>query len=572
MRLRFRRFRTRLLVLIAGLVALVQGAGYLAVTRVNRHNAVEAITENLGTGARLFDHLVQERLDDNQVRAQLMTADYALRQLFIKNSDQATVKSALVSYQLRFKSPLFGTPLLVLLGPTGPDYAALADTGLGDPADWAPFRLLAARAEADQPPSGYALIGGRLHLLLVVPVLAPAPEVAAWLGIALPIDEKFAGQLKENSRLDVTFATGGRVLLTTLSDATLAQAAATAPPGIISPLSHGGRTDLTSVTEKPLIPSADGNLRLALVLQRSLDEELAPVRLLEEVLLLGVVAALGAAGLLALWLARTVSQPVQALAAHTQVIARGDYATRLALRRADELGQLADAFNTMSSGLAERDRVRDLLDKNVSPEVAAQLLREGSALGGEEREVTVLFADLRGFTPLAERLPPRELVTLLNRYLDRMSRAIEAEGGVIDKFIGDEIMALFGAPVAAADSADRALRAALAMRAALAAFNRELAAEGRPTLAFGIGINTARVVAGNIGSHRRLNYSVIGDGVNTAARLQTLTRQPGFETDILLSEATLQSARGRYTVRDLGAAQVKGRSETVRVLALEAQA
>ncbi len=569
MRFRFRRFRTRLLVLIAGLVALVQGAGYLAVTRVNRHNAVEAISENLGYGARLFERLVQERLADNQVRAQLMTADYALRQLFIKNSDQATIKSALLSYQLRFKDPLFGTPLLVLLGPTGPDYAALADTGLANPADWAPFRLLAARAEADQTPSGYALIGGRLHLLLVVPVLAPAPEVAAWLGIALPIDKEFASQLRENSRLDVTFAMGGRKLLTTLSDATLAEAAAHTPSGAISQLTHGGLTYLTSVTDKPLLPDV-GTVQL--VLQRSLDEELAPVRLLEEVLLLGVVAALGAAGLLALWLARTVSQPVQALAAHTQVIARGDYATRLALRRADELGQLADAFNTMSSGLAERDRVRDLLDKNVSPEVAAQLLREGSALGGEEREVTVLFADLRGFTPLAERLPPRELVTLLNRYLDRMSRAIEAEGGVIDKFIGDEIMALFGAPVAAADSADRALRAALAMRAALAAFNRELAAEGRPTLAFGIGINTARVVAGNIGSHRRLNYSVIGDGVNTAARLQTLTRQPGFETDILLSEATLQSARGRYTVRDLGAAQVKGRSETVRVLALEAQA
>ena len=133
-------------------------------------------------------------------------------------------------------------------------------------------------------------------------------------------------------------------------------------------------------------------------------------------------------------------------------------------------------MNAMSAGLAERDRVRDLLDKNVSPEVAAQLLRDGAALGGEEREVTVLFADLRGFTTLSERLSPPELLTLLNRYLDRMSGAIEAHGGVIDKFIGDAIMALFGAPVAQGDAAIRAINAARAMEAALVELNAELAA------------------------------------------------------------------------------------------------
>src|SRR5205085_12338716 len=123
----------------------------------------------------------------------------------------------------------------------------------------------------------------------------------------------------------------------------------------------------------------------------------------------------------------------------------------------------------------------------------------------EEREVTILFADLRGFTTMSEQFAPRELLTLLNRYLDRMSGEIEQHGGVIDKFIGDAIMALFGAPVAQGDAADRALAAALAMERALADLNRELAAEGRPPLGIGVGINTARVIAGNIGSHRRLN-------------------------------------------------------------------
>jgi adenylate cyclase len=260
---------------------------------------------------------------------------------------------------------------------------------------------------------------------------------------------------------------------------------------------------------------------------------------------------------------------VQALAAHTRTIAGGDYATRLDLNRSDELGDLARAFNTMSDGLAERDQVRDLLDKNVSPAVATRLLREGSALGGEERTVTVLFADLRGFTTLSEHLAPTEVVTLLNRYLDRMSAVIEAEGGIIDKFIGDEIMALFGAPVASGDDANRALRAALGMRTALATFNRELAAEGRPPLAFGVGINTGPVVAGNIGSQRRLNYSVIGDAVNLAARLQTLTRREDFATDIIVSGTTLAAAGPGYPNRALGAIAVKGRAQSVEACALE---
>jgi adenylate cyclase len=227
-------------------------------------------------------------------------------------------------------------------------------------------------------------------------------------------------------------------------------------------------------------------------------------------------------------------------------------------------------MNQMSVGLSERDRVRDLLDKNVSPEVATALLRDGSALGGQEREVTILFADLRGFTTLSEQLTPHELLTLLNRYLDRMSAAIEAHGGVIDKFIGDAIMALFGAPVAQADAADRALAAALAMEKALVQLNAELATEGIAPLAIGIGVNTACVVAGNIGSSRRLNYSVIGDGVNVASRLQSLTRTPEYHTNIITSAATLAALGDpkKFAPRPLGRVPVKGRAEPVEIFAV----
>jgi adenylate cyclase len=309
-----------------------------------------------------------------------------------------------------------------------------------------------------------------------------------------------------------------------------------------------------------------------LALQYSLDDKLAPARETERYLLLVALGSLLVAGLLSLAFARRLTAPIVALVSHTQRIARGDYSVRPTPYRADELGRLSEAFDQMSLGLAERDLLRDLLDKNVSPEVAAQLLRDGTTLGGQEREVTILFADLRGFTTLSEQLAPRELLTLLNRYLDRMSTAIEAQGGVIDKFIGDAIMALFGAPVAQGDQADRALAAALAMERALAAFNAELAAEGRPPLGLGIGINTACVVAGNIGSHRRLNYSVIGDGVNVAARLESLTRTAAYRTSIITSAATVAALRepARFSLRDLGPLQVKGRAEPVEIFAVGA--
>jgi adenylate cyclase len=322
---------------------------------------------------------------------------------------------------------------------------------------------------------------------------------------------------------------------------------------------------VTTSRRLPLLSA--GAARIAL--QRSLETELAPSRQLEWSLQIIIPACLAAAALLALGMARGVSRPVQMLAAFTEHVVRGDFSRRIELTRSDELGDLASAFNRMSAGLADRDRVRDLLGKVVSPEIAAQLLQSEAVLGGEEREVTILFSDLRNFTGLSERLPPREVLALLNRYLDRMSSIVEEHHGVVDKFIGDAIMALFGTPVADPDAADHALAAAQAMEKALLALNTELAAEGRPQLAIGIGINTARVVAGNMGSQRRLNYTVIGDGVNVAARLEALTKDAAYGTRILISESTRKAARAVHPMRAVGGVVIHGRKETVMAFAVD---
>jgi len=567
----FRRYGTRLLLLILGIVAVAQCADYFLVVKANRRNAVERIHQDLDEGARLFTRRVDARLDELSGRAALMSDDYSIRQLFLKDQpDPATVRSALRSYSERM-----GVPFMALLTPDGEE---IGDTGGVLPkAALAPFKNLVkvaaaaddprAKAFARLPPGGAA---GKLYALLVVPIYAPKPEIVAWIGLALPIGHEFAMGLKADARLEVTFYFG---LSGEMAPVESTLPGSDAVPVDSSSLGSGIRNVLVGgesyvTAYRPLLPLITPG-RAAIALQRSLEAELGPSRLLERFLLLLLLASLAAAALIAPPFARNLSRPLIALAEHTKVIARGDYGKRLELGRADEIGALAESFNRMSEGLAERDRVRDLLDKNVSPEVAAQLLRDGGALGGEEREVTVLFVDLRSFTRLSESMPPRDVLALLNRYFDRMSGIVEIYRGVVDKYIGDAIMALFGAPVEQANHADSAILAALEMKSALARLNAELAAEGRAKLSFGVGINTSRIIAGNIGSSRRLNYSVVGDGVNVAARLQDLTRMSQFRADILISAATLAAARGKYRVRSLGAAPVRGRDEPVDVYAVD---
>jgi adenylate cyclase len=222
----------------------------------------------------------------------------------------------------------------------------------------------------------------------------------------------------------------------------------------------------------------------------------------------------------------------------------------------------------MSAGLAERDRVRDLLGKVVSPAIATELLRKQVTLGGEQREVTVVFSDLRNFTNMSEPLAPEEALGILNHYFSRMAAIVEKHGGVVDKYVGDGMMALFGAPVAHPDDADRALRATLEMSEAVDDLNRQWEQRGLPTIDVGIGINTAVVVAGNMGSEKRLNYTVIGDGVNLASRLETLTKTPEYDTRIIISSATLAKAKGNYRTRRLGEVAVKGKQILTEIFAL----
>ena len=238
--------------------------------------------------------------------------------------------------------------------------------------------------------------------------------------------------------------------------------------------------------------------------------------------------------------ARHLSRPVEALTLAAQQVRTGDLRVQIRASSRDEIGTLAETMAEMVSGLRDRDFIRDAFGRYLTRELADKLVEDPSALqlGGHARTVTILMSDLRGFSGLSERLGPEAMVVLLNRYLAAMTTVIVAHRGMINEFIGDAILVLFGALETGEDDVDRALRCALDMQRALREFNRENEALGLPVLAMGIGVNTGTVVAGNIGSPERVKYGVVGPPVNHAARLESLT----IGSQIHVSASALQAA------------------------------
>jgi adenylate cyclase len=213
----------------------------------------------------------------------------------------------------------------------------------------------------------------------------------------------------------------------------------------------------------------------------------------------------------------------------------------------------------------EKRQVKKLFARYVSKDVFDQLMDDPSRaqLGGQRREMTVLFSDIRGFTTFSEQGQPEEIVQQLNEYFSRMVHVLFEHRGTLDKFVGDAVMALFGAPLEDPDHADHAVQAALAMLRELDGLNRAWAAGGRPTLAIGVGINTGEMVAGNIGSETIMSYTVIGDAVNLGSRLESLNKQYG--TTIIVSESTRARLKGSYDARPLGEVVVKGKTRPVAI-------
>jgi adenylate cyclase len=234
------------------------------------------------------------------------------------------------------------------------------------------------------------------------------------------------------------------------------------------------------------------------------------------------------------------------------------------------LGLSYAAFGADAYLHAERKKqeIKRAFSHYLSPSVLEAVLADpdGLKLGGVTVEATVLFSDIAGFTAISEQNSPEVISRLLNRYMTAMTRTIMLHNGTIDKFIGDAIMAFWGAPLPDPEHAMNACRAAVEMRERLAPLNRELRGHGLPEVSFRIGINTGEVIAGNMGSEELFDYTVIGDTVNLASRLEGANKQ--FGTDILISRFVYDKVKDRVEARPLGKISVKGKAETVEVYAL----
>jgi adenylate cyclase len=547
-----------LLFFLVVLLTLLQSASYFIVRQANRRHARSQIESSLTSGAGIFEKLIEERNQQITSAVAVLSRDHAFQEAFAgADQDRETTLSALASLQSRVKADVVMIASL--------DKNLLFDTHRPEQHGVAfPFPKLIDKAEAAESSHSFVLLDEDLYVMAVAPLLAPDP--IAWLCPAFRIDDAFAREIESYTNLEITFLGGSKCFGTTFGSRRGALAAL-----------YGSKLPAKRVVDVRIgkenflsysLPLVAENGEPVALLQRSLDKELVPYLQLEHVYLILAVAGLAVSMAMGIWIARSVSHPVLQLAQGAREVATGNYQHRIDLKQKDEIGLLATSFNQMSTGLAERDRVRDLLGKVVSPEIAAELMRNEATLGGEEREVTVLFSDLRNFTGMSELLGPHEMVEILNHYFTRMSGIVEKHGGVVDKYVGDALMALFGAPVTKADDADRAMNAALDMVEALDELNREWESRGLRAIGAGIGINTDMVVAGNMGSATRLNYTVIGDGVNLASRLESLTKTAEYEARIIISGATLAKAKGSYRTRRIGEVAVKGKQKATEIFAL----
>ncbi len=552
------RLQDRIVVFFVVLLMAVQLVSFLFIRYAIAHTAENTMREELRVGSRVFRRFLELNSSQLVEATSVLTYDFGFREA-IATRDRATILSALRNHAARIKAS--GMSVIDLEGIVVAD--TIQEPNAGKPY---PFADLIGRAAELGRTAGVRVVDGHTYQIIVVPVLAPLP--IAWVSMSFVIDDSTARDLKRLATAEVSFVQSvrgaPRILATTLPP-TRRGALVAAADTIIATARDGATARLGDEDFEVLAtPIEDtGSLPIYAILQRSTAEGLAAYFLLEAIMLLIAGMSIAVTALGAIRIARRITRPVSQLGAAAREIERGNYSVRVGGEASDEIGELGRAFDRMATGLAERDNMRDILGKVASNEVVTRLLEGGDIeLGGEQRDVTVMFTDIRNFTALVERLTPDQSLQLLNEFLTVISEVIEAHGGVVDKYLGDGVMALFGAPVTRPDDAERALHCALEIRRRVEGLGPVLAARGLPHPQVGMGINTSRVIAGNIGSPSRLNYTVLGDGVNLASRLEGLTKR--YHVPIVIGVTTRELVRD-IVCRELDKVRVRGKTVPERI-------
>ena len=279
-----------------------------------------------------------------------------------------------------------------------------------------------------------------------------------------------------------------------------------------------------------------------------------------------MIMVLSLAVLIVYFFSKTLTFPVRSLVVATKMIESGKFNIDLKAKAKDEIGVLTNAFVEMGRGLEEKERMKDAFGRFVNQEIAEMAMKNEIQLGGEIKPATIFFSDIRSFTAISEKLTPSEVVEFLNEYMTLMVQCVNDNHGFVDKYIGDAIMAVWGTPISHGNDAENAINGALKMRTALMKFNLDRGSEKKPIIRIGCGINTGDVLAGQIGSNERMEYTVIGDAVNLASRIEGLNKPMG--TDVLISDNTLQTVEGIYDIVPMNKIKVKGKSQPQQIYAV----
>jgi adenylate cyclase len=259
----------------------------------------------------------------------------------------------------------------------------------------------------------------------------------------------------------------------------------------------------------------------------------------------------------------SLTSPIERLVEVTRRVAAGDFNVVADVHTGDEVGELGASFDAMVAGLRERDKMKNVLNKFHGSSVTDDLLKGDLQLGGVNKNVTVFFSDIRDFTKFSEGHTPEEVVGMLNEYFEIMVGIVTRNHGVVDKFVGDAMMAVWGAPKSTGEDEIHAARACLQMREALATLNELRMSRGQVEIKIGMGLNCGPAISGTIGSSERMEYTVIGDTVNTASRVESSTK--AFGTDLLISGEVLEKIKEKFVSDYAGAAEVKGKAEPLKM-------
>jgi class 3 adenylate cyclase len=332
---------------------------------------------------------------------------------------------------------------------------------------------------------------------------------------------------------------------------------------------HGSTTTVNKAGETRLFfyrpikgPATVNPAWMVLLTEMSESEAEAPLGALRQKFLIGMGVLAIACLIIAQQLSLYIKRPLRELVEMVERIEQGDLTVHSRDFGKDTIGRLGSALNRMVHGLQERDKVKELFGRYVTTQVSEEVLKGQVDLGGETKRVTILFSDIRDFTTMSEKMTPNQVVSFLNDYFSEMVEAVFEQCGVLDKFMGDGMMAVFGSLGNVPDHPRRAVMAALRMKALLAKINGVRNMSGKPPIQIGIGIHTDDVIVGNIGSRKRLEYTVIGDGVNTSSRVQGLNKE--FGTTILITETTYEAVKEIFECRPMPEAHLKGKTKPLQ--------